>query len=97
MNTLEGKRILVTGGTGSLGQTLVKRLLAGELGKPAQITVFSGDEAKQHYNRAQIERLLPYYCSCFYRRIRVFGCSFTAFSTKGTRNYLKHFKNLLMH
>jgi FlaA1/EpsC-like NDP-sugar epimerase len=28
---LEGKRILVTGGTGSLGQTLVKRLLAGEL------------------------------------------------------------------
>ncbi len=34
MKTLEGKRILVTGGTGSLGQTLVKRLLGGELGKP---------------------------------------------------------------
>jgi UDP-glucose 4-epimerase len=48
---LEGKRILVTGGTGSLGQTLVKRLLAGELGKPEQITVFSRDEAKQHYMR----------------------------------------------
>ncbi|MGI8640402.1 MAG: polysaccharide biosynthesis protein [Pyrinomonadaceae bacterium] len=51
MKTLEGKRILVTGGTGSLGQTLVKRLLAGELGKPARITVFSRDEAKQHYMR----------------------------------------------
>lgn len=48
---LEGKRILVTGGTGSLGQTLVKRLLSGELGKPAKITVFSRDEAKQHYMR----------------------------------------------
>jgi len=51
MNKLEGKRILVTGGTGSLGQTLVKRLLTGEMGKPAKITVFSRDEAKQHYMR----------------------------------------------
>ncbi len=48
---LEGKRILVTGGTGSLGQTLVRRLLSGEMGKPAAITVFSRDEAKQHYMR----------------------------------------------
>ncbi|MBX7054863.1 MAG: polysaccharide biosynthesis protein [Pyrinomonadaceae bacterium] len=51
MNELEGKRILVTGGTGSLGQTLVKRMLSGEMGKPASITVFSRDEAKQHYMR----------------------------------------------
>jgi len=51
MNKLEGKRILVTGGTGSLGQTLVRRLLQGEMGKPARITVFSRDEAKQHYMR----------------------------------------------
>jgi UDP-glucose 4-epimerase len=51
MNNLEGKRILVTGGTGSLGQTLVRRILTGEMGKPAQITVFSRDEAKQHYMR----------------------------------------------
>ncbi len=48
---LEGKRILVTGGTGSLGQTLVGRILTGEMGRPAQITVFSRDEAKQHYMR----------------------------------------------
>ena len=51
MSALEGKRILVTGGTGSLGQTLVRRLLTGELGRPAKITVYSRDEAKQHYMR----------------------------------------------
>jgi UDP-glucose 4-epimerase len=42
---------LVTGGTGSLGQLLVRRLLAGELGEPERITVFSRDEAKQHQMR----------------------------------------------
>lgn len=51
MLELEGKRILVTGGTGSLGQTLVKRILTGEMGRPAHVTVFSRDEAKQHYMR----------------------------------------------
>lgn len=51
MNELEGKRILVTGGTGSLGQTLVKRILTGEMGMPDKVTVFSRDEAKQHYMR----------------------------------------------
>jgi FlaA1/EpsC-like NDP-sugar epimerase len=49
--TLQDKRILVTGGTGSLGQTLVRRLLTGEMGKPTKITVFSRDEAKQHEMR----------------------------------------------
>ncbi len=53
MNNLDGKRILVTGGTGSLGKTLVNRLLTGEMGTPAQITVFSRDEAKQHYMRLE--------------------------------------------
>lgn len=53
MNELEGKRILVTGGTGSLGNALVRRILAGELGRPAQVTVFSRDEAKQHYMRLE--------------------------------------------
>ena len=47
----EGKRILVTGGTGSLGQVVVRRLLNGEAGKPAKVVVFSRDEAKQHYMR----------------------------------------------
>jgi FlaA1/EpsC-like NDP-sugar epimerase len=49
--SLKGKRILVTGGTGSLGQTLVRRLLSSSEEKPARVTVFSRDEAKQHYMR----------------------------------------------
>ena len=48
---LTDKRVLVTGGTGSLGKVLVRRLLSGEAGKPAKITVFSRDEAKQHAMR----------------------------------------------
>jgi len=42
------KRILVTGGTGSLGSVLVRRILTGEEGAPAKVVVFSRDEAKQH-------------------------------------------------
>jgi FlaA1/EpsC-like NDP-sugar epimerase len=49
--TFGGKRILITGGTGSLGQVLVRRLLTGEMGQPSKIIVFSRDEAKQHSMR----------------------------------------------
>lgn len=48
---LTGKTILVTGGTGSLGKVLVRRLLTGELGLPHKIFIFSRDEAKQHEMR----------------------------------------------
>jgi FlaA1/EpsC-like NDP-sugar epimerase len=44
----EGKTILVTGGTGSMGKTFVRRVLTGELGTPRKVIVFSRDEAKQH-------------------------------------------------
>ena len=47
----EGKRILITGGTGSLGQVLARRLLTCAEGTPESVTVFSRDEAKQHYMR----------------------------------------------
>ena len=50
---LHGKHIVVTGGTGSLGKVLVRRLLAGEMGWPRRVTVFSRDEAKQHDMRLQ--------------------------------------------
>ena len=49
----EGKRVLVTGGTGSLGQVLTRRLLSGAEGVPESVTVFSRDEAKQHYMRLE--------------------------------------------
>lgn len=45
---LTGKRILVTGGTGSLGKVLVRRLLRGAHGLPEKVVVLSRDEAKQH-------------------------------------------------
>ena len=45
---LDGKRVLITGGTGSLGKALTRRLLSGVDGLPERVTVFSRDEAKQH-------------------------------------------------
>jgi FlaA1/EpsC-like NDP-sugar epimerase len=51
------KRIVVTGGTGSLGQVLVRRLLSSEMGTPSKITIFSRDEAKQHEMRLKYQHL----------------------------------------
>lgn len=50
---LENKRVLITGGTGSLGKVLVRRLLSGELGTPGKILVLSRDETKQHAMRVE--------------------------------------------
>jgi FlaA1/EpsC-like NDP-sugar epimerase len=49
----DGKRILITGGTGSLGKTLVRRFLDGGAGNPSKIIVLSRDEAKQHLMRME--------------------------------------------
>lgn len=48
---LTNKTILITGGTGSLGKVLTRRLLSGEMGTPKKIIIFSRDEAKQHEMR----------------------------------------------
>jgi FlaA1/EpsC-like NDP-sugar epimerase len=50
-----GKRILVTGGTGSIGQALVRRLFTGNSNaeRPAKVLVFSRDEEKQQQMRAE--------------------------------------------
>jgi len=53
---LTDKNIVVTGGTGSVGKALVRRLLSGELGKIRKIIVFSRDEAKQHAMRLAYQR-----------------------------------------
>jgi FlaA1/EpsC-like NDP-sugar epimerase len=53
MKVFDGKRILITGGTGSLGKVLVRRLLAGRDGVPSKVVVFSRDEAKQHSMRQE--------------------------------------------
>jgi FlaA1/EpsC-like NDP-sugar epimerase len=52
----DGKTILVTGGTGSLGRVLVKRILGGDMGVPEKILVFSRDEDKQHEMRLEYQR-----------------------------------------
>jgi FlaA1/EpsC-like NDP-sugar epimerase len=44
----QDKRILITGGTGSLGKALVRHIMKGSLGKPKQVTIFSRDEDKQY-------------------------------------------------
>ncbi|HYH82242.1 MAG TPA: polysaccharide biosynthesis protein [Longimicrobium sp.] len=55
--TLEGAEVLILGGTGSLGQRLFHRILSNELGRPASLTIFSRDEAKQHYMRLDFMHL----------------------------------------
>lgn len=53
---LTDKHVVVTGGTGSLGKVLIRRLLSNEMGRPRKITVFSRDEAKQHAMRLDYQR-----------------------------------------
>lgn len=50
---LKNKTILVTGGTGSLGQRLIERILNNEMGQPKKVIVFSRDESKQHDMRVK--------------------------------------------
>jgi FlaA1/EpsC-like NDP-sugar epimerase len=52
---LAGKRVVVTGGTGSLGQVLARRLLEGELGVPEEVVIFSRSEALQHAMRLSFQ------------------------------------------
>src|SRR5437762_5151244 len=69
---LKDKSVVVTGGTGSLGKVLVKRLLSGELGVPQQITVFSRDEAKQHSMRLAFQHLRAPTDEVIYRNFEQF-------------------------
>ena len=56
--SVAGRSILVAGGTGSLGQALVQRLLSGAAGRPERVVVLSRDEAKQHEMRVAWARLV---------------------------------------
>jgi FlaA1/EpsC-like NDP-sugar epimerase len=55
-DSFAGRHVLVTGGTGSLGTALVRRLLSCRHGMPAAITIFSRDEFKQFHLRAMLDR-----------------------------------------
>lgn len=52
----DGLTIVVTGGTGSIGSELVRRLLSGVNGHPARVIVLSRDEGKQHLLRQALLR-----------------------------------------
>lgn len=56
LNEFKNKRILVTGGTGSIGSTIVKELLKY---KPYQVRVFSRDETKQFELAHEIGSTVP--------------------------------------
>lgn len=55
MKPFDDKVIVITGGTGSLGKVLTRRLLQKELGSPKKIIIFSRDEAKQHAMRVEYQ------------------------------------------
>lgn len=50
----QGKHVLVTGGTGTIGGALVRRILQQN---PASLTVFSRDETKQFYMRQDLPQV----------------------------------------
>jgi FlaA1/EpsC-like NDP-sugar epimerase len=52
---LDDRKVVITGGTGSLGQVLARRLLEGEVGLPRQVVVFSRSEALQHAMRLSFQ------------------------------------------
>lgn len=54
--TFRGKRILITGGTGSIGQQIVKRVLEFQ---PAQVRVFSRDESKHFFLEQDVNKAFP--------------------------------------
>lgn len=56
MGIFEGKVVVITGGTGSLGKVLTRRLLSGTAGTPKKIIIFSRDEAKQHFMRVEYQQ-----------------------------------------
>ena len=67
---LEGKRVLITGGTGSLGKVLLRRILGGDAGQPTQIIVLSRDEAKQHQIRVEYQQRYAATDEVIYRNFR---------------------------
>ena len=98
--TIEGKRILVTGGTGSLGQRVVRRLLDGGLGRPAMVTVLSRDEAKQHEMRLRFLSREGRTDDVIYRSTRGTCCSSASETSATTRTMLRSgraTRNIVIH
>lgn len=60
MNSYQGATLLITGGTGSFGHTVLKHFLTSDIG---QIRIFSRDEKKQDDMRHELQAKYPEYAS----------------------------------
>lgn len=60
MTNFQNKTLLITGGTGSFGHTVLKHFLASDIG---QIRIFSRDEKKQDDMRHDLQARYPEYAS----------------------------------
>ena len=58
MSTFKGKTLLITGGTGSFGHTVLKHFLKSDIG---EIRIFSRDEKKQDDMRHELQANYPEY------------------------------------
>lgn len=67
MLVFKDKVVVITGGTGSLGKVLTRRLLATVSNQPRKVIVFSRDEAKQHYMRLDYQQAGPVTDEVIYR------------------------------
>jgi FlaA1/EpsC-like NDP-sugar epimerase len=69
----QDKSVLITGGTGSLGKSLVRSIMTGKLGKPSQLIVFSRDEDKQYAMELEWKNLKVATDDVFYYNREVLG------------------------
>ena len=69
----QNKRILITGGTGSLGKNLVHSIMVGKFGNPKQVVVFSRDEDKQYAMELEWKNLRAATDDVFYYGDEVLG------------------------
>lgn len=60
MSAFQNKTLMITGGTGSFGHTVLKHFLTGDL---AEIRIFSRDEKKQDDMRHELQAQYPEYFS----------------------------------
>ena len=60
MSHFQNKTLLITGGTGSFGQTVLRKFISGDL---SEIRIFSRDEKKQDDMRHELQKNYPDYFS----------------------------------
>jgi FlaA1/EpsC-like NDP-sugar epimerase len=70
MKCFDGKKILIIGGTGSLGKKLVRRFLTNRVAGPVKVIVFSRDEAKQHFMRMEYQHRVAATDEIIYRNFQ---------------------------